>query len=179
MITRILLLALAASVAVAQAQEKPEGEKPRRERRGPGGEEGGRERGPNFERAGISKEDAAKLRAAIEAAKDDPSVVAARDAAKQAFEAVKTAKEAGKSREEMEPLMKAAREAGRAVMEATSAAAVAKDPSLQPLIDKLKEARAKDGEGRGPKGGERKEGEGKGPRPERKKKDAAEAPAGA
>ncbi len=172
MITRILLLALAASVAVAQAQEKPEGEKPRRERRGPGGEEGGRERGPNFERAGLTKEEAEKLKAAIEAAKEDPSVVAARDAAKQAMEAVKAAKGEGKSREEMEPLVKAAREAGRAVMEATSAAVVAKDPSLQPLIDKLKAARKEGGEGK-------KDGEGKGPRPERKKKDAAEAPAGA
>ena len=174
MITRILLLALAASVAVAQAQEKPEGEKPRRERRGPGGEEGGREHGPDFQRAGLTKEEAEKLKAALDAAKEDPSVSAAREAAKQAMEAVKAAKEAGKTREELEPLMKAAREAGRAAMEATAAAAVAKDASLQPLIDKVKAARAKGGEGKGSKGGE-----GKGPRPERKKKDAAEAPAGA
>jgi hypothetical protein len=98
------------------------------------------------------------------------------------MEAVKAAKEEGKSREEMEPLVKAAREAGRAAMEATAAAVVAKDPSLQPLIDKMKAARKEGGEGRGPKGGERKgkkDGEGKGPHPERKKKAAAEAPAGA
>lgn len=171
MITRILLLALAASVAVANAQEKPQGEKPRRERRG---DEGGRDHGPNFERAGLTKEEAEKLKAAMEAAKQDPAVQAAHEAAKKAFEAVREAKEAGKTREEIAPLMKAAGEARKAAMEAAAAAVVAQDPSLQALIDKVKAARPKDGEGRGPKGGE-----GKGPRPERKKKDAGEAPAGA
>lgn len=163
MITRILLLALAASVAVAQAEETPKGEKPRRERLGKG------EGAEKLERAGLTKEEADKAKQALEAAKDNPAVAQARDAAKQAVEAVKAAKEAGKSREEIEPLAKAAREAMKAAREAHVAAAVATDPSLQPIFDKLRAARKEAGEGRGPKG----------PRPERKKKDAGEAPAGA
>lgn len=155
MITRILILTLAATVASLTAEEKPQGGQPRPERKRP---EGG-EHGPNFERAGLTKEEADKLKAALDAAKSAPAVQAAQEAAKKAMGEVKAAKEAGKTREEIEPLMKAAREAHRAVMEATAAAAVAKDPSLQPLIDKVKAARPA-------KGGE---GEGKGPRPERKK----------
>ena len=159
MITKILILALAATVATVSANENASGEKPKRERRGPGGEEGGRERGPNFERAGLTKEDAAKVMAALEATKEDATVVQAREAAKKAMAAVKAAKDEGKTREEIQPLMEAAREAGKAAMQAHVAAAIASDSSLQASFDKLKAARAEKGEGR----------DSKGPRPERKK----------
>lgn len=159
MITKILILALAATVATVSANENASGEKPKRERRGPAGEEGGRDRGPNFERAGLTKEDAAKVKAAMEATKDDPTVVQARENVKQAMAAVKAAKDEGKTREEIQPLMEAVREAGKAAMQAHVAAAIATDSSLQASFDKLKAARAEKGEGRGPKG----------PRPEGKK----------
>lgn len=159
MITKFLLLALAATVATVSANETAEGEKPKRERRGSGGEEGGRERGPNFERAGLNKEDAEKVKAAMAATKDDSSVVQAREAAKLAMGAIKAAKDEGKTREEIQPLMEAAREAGKAAMQAHVAAALATDSSLQASFDKLKAARAEKGEGRNSKG----------PRPERKK----------
>lgn len=167
MIQRILLLALASSVAGLNAQDAPAGaEKPKHEGRG----EGRGERG--F--PGLNPEEQAKVKAAIEAVKDDASVLAAREAAKQAGEALKAAKEAGKTREESADLFKAAMEARKAAMEATVAAAIAQDPSLKELFDKIK---AKRGEGRGEgKGGEGK-GEGrkggrKGPPPA----DAPEAP---
>jgi hypothetical protein len=159
MITKILILALAATVATVSANETASGEKPKRERRGPAGEEGGRDRGPNFERAGLTKEEAEKVKAAMAATKEDATVVAAREAVKQAMAAVKAAKEAGQSREEIQPLMEAVREAGKAAMQAHVAAALATDSSLQASFDKLKAARAEKGEGR----------DSKGPRPERKK----------
>ena len=159
MITKILILALAATVATVSANENASGEKPKRERRGPAGEEGGRDRLPNFERAGITKEDAEKVKAAIEATKNDPAVVQAREAAKQAWAAVKAAKDEGKTREEIQPLAEAAQEAAKAAKQAHVAAAIATDSSLQASFDKLKAMRAEKGEGRGPKG----------PRPEGKK----------
>jgi len=154
MITRILLLALASSVAGLNAQDAPAGgaEKPKRE--GRGGEGRGEGRG---ERGfpGLSEEEQAKVKAAIEAVKEDPAVLAAREAAKKAGEALKEAKEAGKTREESADLFKAAMEARKAAMEATVTAAVAKDPSVKELFDKIKANMPKRGEGRG-------EGEGKG-----------------
>lgn len=155
MITRILLLTLATSVAALNAEEKPQGEAPKRERRGPGGPGG--EPGHGLEKV-LTKEEADKVKAALEATKDAPAVAQAREAAKKAMGEVKAAREAGKSREEVEPLMKAAMEAGKAAREAHVAAAVATDASLQPLFEKMKAARQKAGEG-APKG----------PRPERKK----------
>lgn len=159
MITKILILALAATVATVSANENASGEKPKRERRGPAGEEGGRDRLPNFERAGITKEDAEKVKAAMEATKNDPTVMQAHEAAKKAMAAVKAAKKEGKTREEIQPLMEAAREAGEAAKQARVAAAIATDSSLQASFDKLKAMRDEKGEDRGPKG----------PRPERKK----------
>lgn len=152
MITRILLLTLATSVAALNAEEKPQGEAPKRERRGPGGEPGA-----GLEKV-LTKEEADKVKAALEATKDAPAVAQAREAVKKAMGEAKAAREAGKSREEIEPLMKAAMEAAKAAREAHVAAAVATDASLQPLFDKMKAARQKGGEG-APKG----------PRPERKK----------
>ena len=151
MITRILLLTLATSVAALHAEEKPQGEAPKRERRGPGGP------GEGLERV-LTKDEADKVKAALEATKDAPGVAQAREAVKKAMAEAKAAREAGKSREEIAPLMKAAMEAGKAAREAHVAAAVATDASLQPLFDKMKAARQKAGEG-APKG----------PRPERKK----------
>lgn len=148
MITKILILALAATVATVSANENASDEKPKRERRG-----------PNFERAGLTKEDAAKVKAALEATKEDATVVQAREAAKKAMAAVKAAKDEGKTREEIQPLVEAAREATKAAMQAHVAAAIASDSSLQASFDKLKAARAEKGEGR----------DSKGPRPDRKK----------
>ena len=165
MITRILLLALATSVAGLNAQDAAPagGEKPKREGRGG---EGRGERG--F--PGLSAEEQAKVKAALEAVKDDPAVVAAKEAAKKAMEAVKEAREAGKTREESADLMKAAMEARKAAMEAGAAAAIAKDPSVKELFEKIKANIPKRGEGRGEGKGEGKPGEGrkggrKGPAP--------------
>jgi len=155
MITRILLLTLATSVAVLTAEEKPQGEAPKRERRGPGGPGEGIE---HVLSKVLTKEEADKVKAALDATKDAPAVAQAREAAQKAISEVKAAKEAGTSREDMQPLVKAAMEAGKAAREAHVAAAVATDASLQPLFDKVKAARQKAGEG-APKG----------PRPERKK----------
>lgn len=149
MITRILLLTLATAVAALHAEEKPQGEAPKR--RGPGGP------GEVIENV-LTKDEADKVKAALKATHDAPAVAQAREAAKKAMEEAKAAREAGKSREEIAPLMKAAMEAGKAAREAHVAAAVATDASLQALFDKIKAARAKEGEGRP-----------KGPRPERKK----------
>lgn len=160
MITRILLLALATSVAGLNAQDAAPagGEKPKREGRGGEGREGREGRG--F--PGLSQEESAKVKAALEAVKDDPSVVAARDSAKKAMAAVKEAREAGKTREESADLFKAAMEARKAAMEAGAAAAIAKDPSVKELFDKIKANLPKPGEGRGEgKGGEGKPGEGR------------------
>ena len=168
MITRILLLALASSVAGLNAQDAPAGgaEKPKREGRGG---EGRGERG--F--PGLSQEEQAKVKAAIEAVKEDPAVVAAREAAKKAGEALKAAREEGKTREESADLFKAAMEARKAAMEATVTAAVAKDPSVKELFDKIKANMPKRGEGRGEgQGGEGRKGGRKGPPPA----DAPEAP---
>ena len=159
MITRILLLALASSVAGLHAEDAaPAGDKPKHEGRG----EGRGERG--F--PGLSAEEQAKVKAALEAVKDDPAVVAAKEAAKKAGEAIKEAREAGKTREEMADLLKAAMEARKAAMEATSAAAIAKDPSVKELFEKIKANMPKRGEGRGEgKGGEGRKGGRKGPPP--------------
>lgn len=161
MITRILLLALATSVAGLHAEEAaPAGDKPKHERGSEGRGEGRGERG--F--PGLSAEEQAKVKAALEAVKDDPAVIAAREAAKKAREAVKEAREAGKTKEEMADLFKAAMEAGKASMEAGAAAAIAKDPSVKELFDKIKAEFAKRGEGRGRgegQGGEGKPGEGR------------------
>jgi DNA-binding phage protein len=151
MITRILLLTLATSVAVIHAEEKPEGEKPKRERRSSDDQPGAAS-----ERV-LTKEEAEKVKAALEATKDAPAVAQAREAVKKAMGEAKAAREAGKTREEIAPLMKAAMEAGKAAREAHVAAAVATDASLQALFDKMKAAREKSGEAP------------KGPRPERKK----------
>jgi hypothetical protein len=164
MITRILLLALATSVAGLHAEESaPAGDKPKHERGG----EGRGERG--F--PGLSKEENEKLKAAIESVKDDPAVLAAREAAKKAGEALKEAREAGKTKEEMADLFKAAGEARKAAMEATKNAVVAKDASLAELFDKVKANMGKRGEG---KEGEGKGGEGK--KRDRKGPPPAEAP---
>lgn len=129
MITRILLLALATSVVGLNAQEAPAGgEKPKREGRG--------ERREGF--PGLTAEEQAKVKAALEAVKDDATVLAAREAAKTAGEAAKAAREAGKTKEESADIMKAAMEARKAAMEATFAAAIAKDPSIKDLLDKVK-----------------------------------------
>ncbi len=173
MITRILLLALATSFAGLHAQEAPAGgaDKPKRE--GRGGEGRGEGRG---ERGfpGLSEEEQTKVKAAIESVKDDPTVLAAREAAKQAGEALKAAKEAGKTREESADLFKAAMGARKAAMEATVAAAIAKDPSLKDIFDKIKAKREEGrGEGKGGEGkGEGRKGGRKGPPPA----DAPEAP---
>lgn len=169
MINRILLLALASSVAGLNAQEAPAGgaEKPKHEGRG----EGRGERG--F--PGLNPEEQAKVKAAIESVKEDPAVLAAREAAKKAGEALKEAKEAGKTREESADLFKAAMEARKAAMEATVTAAIAKDPSVKELFDKVKANMPKPGEGRGRGGegkGEGRKGGRKGPPPA----DAPEAP---
>jgi len=155
MITRILLLTLATSVAALHAEDKPQGEAPKRERRGPDG--------PG-ERAfgGLTADEAKKVREAMQSIKDEPAVVAAREAARKAMGAIREAREAGKTREEMAPLAKAAREAGQAAMKAAGDAAVAKDPSLKPLLDKMQAARDRAGED-GPRG----------PRPERKRPEGA------
>lgn len=154
MTIRILLLTLATSLATLHAEDKPQGEAPKREGRGP--------RGPGEPGAGLekilTKEEADKVKAALEATKDAPAVAQAREAVKKAMGEAKAAREAGKSREEIEPLMRAAREAGKAAREAHAAAAIATDASLQPLFEKIKAARQKGGEG-APKG----------PRPERRK----------
>ena len=135
MITRILLLALATSFVGLNAQEAPAGgEKPKREGRGQGGQGGERKEG--F--PGLTAEEQAKVKAALEAVKDDATVLAAREAAKTAGEAAKAAREAGKTKEESADIMKAAMEARKAAMEATFAAAVAKDPSIKDLVDKIK-----------------------------------------
>lgn len=132
MITRILLLALATSVVGLNAQEAPAGgEKPKREGRGQGGE-----RKEGF--PGLTAEEQAKVKAALEAVKDDATVLAAREAAKTAGEAAKAAREAGKTKEESADIMKAAMEARKAAMEATFAAAIAKDASIKDLLDKVK-----------------------------------------
>ena len=159
MITRILLLAIASSVAGLHAEDAaPAGDKPKHERGG----EGRGERG--F--PGLTAEEQAKVKAALESVKDDPAVTAAREAAKKAFEAVKAAREAGKTKEEMADLFKAAGEARKAAMEAASSAAIAKDASLKELFDKIKANMPKPGEGRGEgKGGEGKKRDRKGPAP--------------
>lgn len=155
MITRILLLALASTVAGLHAEESaPAADKPKRERGG----EGRGERG--F--PGLTKEENEKVKAAIESVKDDAAVLAAREAAKKAGEALKEAREAGKTKEEMEALFKTAGEARKAAMDATVAAAIAKDASLKELFDKVKANIGKRGEG---KGGEGKKRDRKGPPP--------------
>jgi Xaa-Pro aminopeptidase len=155
MITRILLLTLATSVAALHAEEKPQGEAPKRERRGPSGP-GERPMG------GLTSEEAQKVREAMQAVKDEPAVVAAREAARKASEAMRAAREEGKSREEMAPLAQAAREANQAAMKAAADAAVAKDPSVKALFDKLRAARENAGDGAQ-----------RGPRPERKRPEGA------
>jgi colicin import membrane protein len=153
MITRILLLALATTVVGLNAQEAPTtgGEKPKREGRGQGGQGGERKEG--F--PGLTAEEQTKVKAALEAVKEDPAVVAAKEAAKTAGEALKAAHEAGKTKEESADLMKAAMEARKAAMEATFAAAVAKDPSIKDLLDKVKANFGKRKEGaQGGQGGE-------------------------
>lgn len=144
MITRILLLALASSVAGLHAEDAaPAGDKPKHERGG----EGKGPRGPKFDF--LTEEERTKLKSAMEAVKDDPAVLAAREAAEKAGDAVKAAREAGKTKEEMADLLKAAGEARKAAMEATAAAAIAKDPSLKEIFDKIKANAPKHGEGKG------------------------------
>jgi len=76
-------------------------------------------RGPGFD--SLSQEEKDKLKAAAEKAQQDPKV-----------------KEA---REKMEA-------AGKELREAMTAAEVAADPSVEPILKKLQEAREKAGEGR-------------------------------
>lgn len=174
MITRILLLALATSVAGLHAEESaPAGDKPKHKHERGGEGKGGEGREGRGERGfpGLSKEENEKLKAAIESVKDDPAVLAAREAAKKAGEALKEAREAGKTKEEMADLFKAAGEARKAAMEATKNAVVAKDASLAELFDKVKANMGKRGEG---KEGEGKGGEGK--KRDRKGPPPAEAP---
>jgi Spy/CpxP family protein refolding chaperone len=84
--------------------------------------------GPGFD--SLSQEEKDKLRAAMQKAAEDPKVKAAR--------------------EKMEA-------AAKELREATSAAEIAADPSVEPIVKKLQEARAKaEQEGGGRRGGDQK-----------------------
>ncbi|MDR2981136.1 MAG: hypothetical protein LBV12_02685 [Puniceicoccales bacterium] len=145
----LVIAALMAIPFTAGAQDKEAKSPPSRgERRGAGAAR----QAPNA-MPGLNKEDAEKVKAAMEKSKTDPAVVKAEAEAKSAQEAVAAARKAVRdaegddakkaAQEKAQVAGQKSREAYQKVMEAKKAAAIKADPSVEAIFKKAEENRKK------------------------------------
>ena len=139
----LALISSAGLIAADAPADAPKGDAPKK---GEGkGDKGGKKQGPQRPES-VDEATWKKFLEAQKAAQNDDAVKAAKAKAADA-----------KTDEEK-------KEAGKAVMEATKAAILKADASLESVFKALEEARAKGkGKGKGDKGGKKPEGEGKKP----------------
>jgi len=148
-----LLLALITSAGLlaqdAPKPDAPKGDAPAKKGEGKG-DKGGKKQAPQRPES-VDEATWKKFRDAQKAAQKDEAVIAAKA-------------KAGEAKTEEEK-----RAAGKAVMEATKAAILKADASLEAVFKALEEARAKGkGKGKGDKGGKKPEGDKGGKKPEAK-----------
>lgn len=139
----LALISSAGLIAADAPADAPKGDAPKK---GEGkGDKGGKKQGPQKPES-VDEATWKKFMEASKAAQNDDAVKAAKAKAAEA-----------KTDEEKKA-------AGKAVMEATKAAILKADASLESVFKALEEARAKGkGKGKGDKGGKKPEGEGKKP----------------